>query len=262
MRILVSCWLLCLSFAAALARAGGGGGGGGGGHGGGSYSGSHSFGASGGGWHSSGSSGSGGDLSWLVLIALVLAAFIAYHWYSSNAIRARQEAAERLLATLAQEDSLWNLKRMTARVEEVFFKVQAAWTANNQDLARDCMSARLFKKHKGQTDNFLAQGRRNVLEAITLREVAIFSVSDHKHDARDSFSAQVSGAMVDYMVNRHGTIIAGNSNSTEDFTEIWKFTRVNNQWVLDQIIDSASLGAIERGVAYSHKMRQPGSANV
>lgn len=265
MQVYISCWLLLLFLSdttASLARAGGGGGGGGhGGGGGGGHGGS--FGGSFGG-HSYGGGGSGGSADsgiwFLVVLAFVI--FIVYHWQSTSALRAKQRAAEQLLASLAQQEACWNLKHLTDRVTEVFFKVQEAWTANNQEVARTCMSAQLYCKHKMQTDGFLALGRRNVLASISLQEIAIYSVSDHKNEARDTFSAQLSGSMIDYMVNKNGAVIAGTPSETETFTEIWKFVRANNQWVLDRISPSASPSAIERGVAYSHKVRRQAGASA
>jgi hypothetical protein len=236
-----------------LGRAGGGGG-----H---ASSSSHSYssashGYSGGGYgYSSGSSG--GDGSFVLLLALLGAVgLVAYLMRQNQQYKAelaeKFRAVKDLTKELSQADPLWNLRKMTIRVNKVFFRVQQAWTERNQELARDCMSDRIYRRHKALTDQMLADKTRNVLENIRLTGVLIYSVADYQDDTRDTFAAQLTGSMVDYTVSEAGGYpTAGNALVSESFCEVWYFVRQENQWVLDAIAPLATAAIIRKGSAYS-----------
>lgn len=191
-----------------------------------------------------GNSGGGGGI-----IALILAPFLLiYGLIISYLLNKKNKKAKQLLQQIAQEDPMWNHRRMKARIEEIYFKVQSAWMERNQDLAKDCMSDRIYLKHKLQTDEMLRNGRKNILAKVNLKDATIFSVSDFQNDDLDTFAAHISGSMIDYEVDDvTGTILSGDSSKIESFTEIWHFIRQNNQWVLDEIDQNASMGDIRKG---------------
>jgi hypothetical protein len=126
--------------------------------------------------------------------------------------------------------------RSRSRVERVYFKVQEAWTARNQDIAEDCMSDALYCRHKLQTDQMLKEGTRNVLESINLSDVTIVEVNDFSDNSKDQFWAYIEGSMVDYTVREStGEVISGYKDVSKSFHELWKFIRTKHGWVLDRI---------------------------
>lgn len=202
--------LLLFGVESALARAGGGGGG--------------------------SNSGGGG---WLSIIALpimpIYAAIITFQ------VRKKSQACKELLARLEKLDPAWDLDAIRRRVNEVFFKVQGAWVERDQTLAKNCMSQAIFNKHKMQTDQMIAQHRRNVLEDINLIETEIVDVQDFADNKRDRFWVYVKGEMRDFMADdRTRDIVSGNEEK-EKFTELWKFIRAGDTWVLDEIDQKVSL---------------------
>ena len=233
-----------------LGRAGGGGG---------HASSSHSYSSSHGSY--SGGAGSGGPavLLLLLVIVVVLVAVVAQNYQLKKSLSEKFAVVRDLTAELEQRDPLWNLQAMTTRVNEVFYKVQAAWTQRNQDLARDCMSEKLYRRHKAQTDQMLADKTRNVLENIQLVEVLIYSVADYHDDTRDTFAAQLTGSMIDYtMKEAHGYVTVGDRVNPQEFTEVWYFVRHNNQWLLDAIAPQATAEIIDHGRSYSESRADDG----
>lgn len=209
-------------------------------------------------------SGQGDNGPMVMLLLLVLVAVLVYVVVQNLQLKAelndRFAAVRALTAELEKRDPLWNLQTMTSRVNDVFFKVQAAWTQRNQDLARACMSDKLYRRHKAQTDQMLADKTRNVLENIQLVEVLIYSVADYHDDARDTFAAQLTGSMIDYTVKEaHGYVTVGERVNPEAFTEVWYFVRENNQWLLDAIAPQATAEIIGYGRSYSESWA--GSSN-
>lgn len=226
-----------------LGRAGGGGSG--------HASSSHSYSSSHGNY--SGQGDGGAVFLLLLLVAVAVLVYLAVqNQQLKSELNEKFTAVRNLTEELAKQDPLWNLQAMTSRVNEVFYKVQAAWTERNQELARDCMSDQLYHRHKAQTDQMLADKTRNVLENILLAEVLIYSVANYQDDARDTFAAQLTGSMIDYTVKEaQGYVTVGDRANSEEFTEVWFFVRQNNQWVLTEIAPLATAELIGHGRSYS-----------
>lgn len=235
--------LIGLAAGYCLGRAGGGGGGG-------HASGSHSYSS-----HGSYSSQGDGGAAFLLLALVVVGVFLYLAMQNhrlQTELSEKFAAVESLTDELSKTDPLWNLRTMTSRVNEVFFKVQAAWTERDQELARDCMSDKLYHRHKAITDKMLTDKRRNVLENIQLAEVLIYSVADYRDNTRDSFAARLTGSMIDYTVKEtQGYVTIGDRLNPEEFTEIWFFVRQNNQWLLNAIEPLATAEIISHGRSYS-----------
>ena len=221
-----------------------------------SYSSAHGYSSFGHGYSSGSSGGDGGVVVLLALLGAV--GLVAYLMRQNQQYKAelaeKFRAVKDLTTELSQADPLWNLRKMTNRVNKVFFRVQQAWTERNQELARDCMSDRLYRRHKAMTDQMLADKMRNVLENIQLTEVLIYSVADYQDDSRDTFAARLTGSMLDYTVREAGGYpTAGNSLVPESFCEVWYFVRQDNQWVLDAIAPLATAELIGQGRSYSER---------
>lgn len=193
-----------------------------------------------------GSSGGGGILT--TLLAFILAPFLLiYAAIVSVMLERKRNKAKRLLKQLESEDPLWNHRRMKARIEEIFLKVQKAWMERDQDIAKDFMSNRIYTKHKMQTDEMIENGRKNVLAKINLKEAMIISVADYNDDTKDSFSAHIKGSMIDYDVDdKTGNLLSGDKTKIETFKEIWHFIREGNKWVLDEIDQNVTIGDIRK----------------
>jgi hypothetical protein len=211
--VIIGALLWCAS-EVVLARAGGGGGGFGG-----------------------GSHGKGG--AWVNLIVLPI--MLIYSAIITLKVREKSLACKELLARLEKHDPVWDLDAIRRRVNEVFFKVQHAWMERDQNLAKDCMSKAIFDKHKRQTDELIADHRRNVLEDINLAETEIVDVEDFADNKRDRFWVYLKGSMKDFMADDRTRDIVAGKDTSEKFAELWKFTREGDTWVLDEIDQTVSL---------------------
>lgn len=188
----------------ALARAGGGGGGGG-----------------------------GGGIVGIILMPFIIIYSIILTWLVAR----KNRQSKKLLRELARHDQSWDMNRIKQRIETIYFKVQEAWMERDQDLAKEFMSERLYRKHKMQTDLMIKQGEQNVLERINLKKVTIVEVADFKDDSNDRIWVQIEGSMIDYVIDdKTRKLISGDRGKIEEFEELWKFTKdANNEWVLDEI---------------------------
>jgi hypothetical protein len=186
-----------------------------------------------------GGGGGHGRGGWVNLIVLPI--MLIYSAIITLKVREKSQDCKELLAKLQKLDPVWDLDAIRRRVSEVFFKVQEAWMERDQNRAKDCMSKTIFDKHKMQTDELIAQHRRNVLEDINLIETEIVDVEDFADNKRDRFWVYLKGSMKDFMADDRTRDIVSGKDSSEKFTELWKFTREGDTWVLDEIDQTVSL---------------------
>lgn len=231
--VLVVCTMILPAIA--LARAGGGGGGGGG-------------------------SGGGGDGGGGGLLVLILGPFLLiYSAFISFVVASKSRETRALLARLQEVDQTWDLARIQKRVELTYFKVQEAWTARDQDIAKDYLSPRLYELHKVQTDQMIRAGRQNMLDRINLKQARVIGVKDFVEDSNDRFWVHIEGSMIDYMIDdATGAVLSGSPDDPEAFTEIWSFVRGDVDWVLDEINQKAGLFQIDNVDCYTEA--SPGDA--
>jgi preprotein translocase subunit SecG len=201
-----------------------------------------------------GAEGGGGSLLMIILAFILAPFFFIYSLIMTFLWKRKGYKAEKLANKLSDADRMWHLRDIKARVETAFFKVQKAWMERNQDLASDCMTDRIYEKHKMQTDAFIESGTKNMLENINLLSIMITSVEDYQDNNRDSFSALIKGRMTDYHIKeKTKTVFRGDPNKTERFEEIWKFIRVNNAWLLDEIDQEANRDDLNYSRAYTQQ---------
>jgi hypothetical protein len=52
--------------------------------------------------------------------------------------------------------------------------------------------------------------------------------------------------MIDYTIDdTNNRLVSGDSTKAESFTELWKFVRIGNTWVLDEIDQNVSLSDLK-----------------
>lgn len=185
--------------------------------------------------------GGGGGRGGGGLVVILYPLLLVYAGIVTWLLRRKSREARAALA-LAARDKAWDPDELKARIEQVFFKVQNAWTLRNQDLARDCMSERLYRKHKLQTDQMIQDGTRNILECVNLSKATIVEIADFRDNAKDRLWACMEGSMIDYHIRLStGAVAKGSKDKPEDFRELWKFIRTPQGWVLDEIDQSVDL---------------------
>ena len=196
-------------------------------------------------WARAGGGGGGsGRGGWLSIIALPF--LIIYSAIVTHQVRKKSQACKELLARLEKLDPAWDIDAIRHRINEVFFKVQQAWMARDQSLAKDCMSDAIFQKHKLQTDHLIEEHHKNMLENINLAQVDIVDVEDFVDNRKDRFWAHLEGSMIDYTIDdTNNRVVSGDNTKAESFTELWKFVRSGNTWVLDEIDQKVSLSDLK-----------------
>jgi len=199
-----------------------------------------------------GGGGEGGGILGLILwpFILIYSAIISYLVYKKN------NQSKQLLQKLASLDNNWDLDNIKRQVEKVYFKVQESWMQRNQDIAKDFMSERLYEKHKLQTDQMISQNRKNILKQLNLKEAKIVEIADYEDDSKDRIWVHIKGSMIDYIVDdRTNKVISGDKFEVEKFSELWKFVRGANGWVLDEIDQKVQISDLVGFKSFSEELK-------
>jgi hypothetical protein len=189
---------------------------------------------------------------YMITLLVMLPAKVLYSFASDFLIESKKQEVAELLHRLGELDPLWCESHIYARIEATFFSVQNAWMERNQVLAREFMSDRLYKKHKTQTDAMIDAQRRNVLENVNLIHAKVIGVRQFSRNSYDNFYVHIRGSMIDYHISTEtGEIISGDPKIPEVFTEIWQFTRGDNDWYLNEIEQNPGLINVRQCVCKS-----------
>jgi len=180
----------------------------------------------------------GGGIAYIVLLPyLIVHSIIVTHL-----VIKKHKQCQDLMDKLKKINGIWDGDAIQGRIEEAYFKVQDAWTNRDQTIAQSYMSKRLFAKHKIQTDQMIADHKRNVLDRINLTEAKIIEVADYKDESKDKIWVYIKQSMIDYMIDDETkNVVSGDSSKPEVSAELWKFVRENKEWVLDEIDQNATI---------------------
>lgn len=198
-----------------------------------------------------GSSGGGGRRSNGLLDLIIYAGFAAWTGIMAYIVHLKNKKCKVLLEQLSKQDKTWDAIFLKTHIEETYFKVQQAWKARDQEIARQYMSDRLYHKHKLQTDEMIKEGLKPIMNCINLKSASIVEILDFEDDSNDRFCAHIVGSMVDYVIHeRTKELVSGNPDNAT-FKELWKFVRNGNSWVLDEIDQSVSASELLNMIAKS-----------
>lgn len=219
-----------IGYSTSLLRAGGGGSGGGGGGGGGS---SH---------HSSSRPRTAGEtvLGYILLPFAVFSSSIVFYLQITRWSR----RSKKLMKQMVKRDVAWKYKNISDSVSESFYAIQNAWTDMDMTLASEYMSDDLFEEFQSKLGWMEYRNEKNVLEDIKLLKALPVAVYDDTDNSRDYVWVYIKGRMVDYTVNTQTQQKISGKSSPASFVEFWQFTRRDDKWVLNKILQKNEMSMI------------------
>ncbi|MBV8281029.1 MAG: Tim44 domain-containing protein, partial [Candidatus Eremiobacteraeota bacterium] len=126
-------------------------------------------------------------------------------------------------AAIKTRDPGFDEKTFLDRAQTAFFKIQQAWMARNQDLARDVMSDALYQRHKMQTDQLLAAHQTDMLENIVIGHAKVVQVTPGP--PYDTIVVAITASMSDYTIDDNTKQVVDGQRTPTTFTEFWSFIR-------------------------------------
>jgi predicted lipid-binding transport protein (Tim44 family) len=137
------------------------------------------------------------------------------------------------LRHIREMDPSFNEKDFKDLSEDIFFKIQAAWTKRDLSNVRQLLSQEMFNVFQQDVNRMLAEKQINRLENIAVREVEIVEAGQKRGE--EFVTARFYANLLDYTADdKTGQIISGSSSAPVKFVEYWTFSRNvgEKNWVL------------------------------
>lgn len=138
-------------------------------------------------------------------------------------------------------DPSFNEKNFKDLAEDIFFKIQGAWTRRDLSGVRRLLTQEMLGIFGRDLDELIAKKQMNKLENIAVREVEIVEAGQERGE--DFISVRIYANLLDYVVDeKSGQVVSGSSSDPVKFVEYWTFTRSvgEKNWVLAGIAQDES----------------------
>ncbi len=160
-----------------------------------------------------------GQVDWVVA-DVQPAAFVGFGADPLLGIAAPTPAAG--IASLIATDAAFKWETFAARVTTGFQTLQSAWCDQNLEAGRGFLSPGAYFAWRAQLETLAAEGRRNVMENLTVRAIQPVRVIHGR--VYDDLTVRIVAESSDYEVDPTGKIVFGD-RSVRPFAEEWTFQR-------------------------------------
>lgn len=139
------------------------------------------------------------------------------------------------LNTVRHHDPGFDPEGFKEFAQDVFFKVQAAWTRRDIAVMKQYLGAQLLGEYEQHFADLKAKGQENRLENIAVRKVDIVDMGEM--NGEPFVIIQFRANLLDYTVDEAtGKVIEGNSSEPVKFLERWAFSKSgSSDWKLEGI---------------------------
>ena len=117
--------------------------------------------------------------------------------------------------------------------EDIFFKIQGAWTKRDLSSVRNLLTSEMFNVFQQDVNKLLAEKKINRLENIAVRQVEIVEAGQDRGE--EFITVKFYANLLDYVTDETtGRVISGSTSDPVKFIEYWTFSRNVGQtnWVL------------------------------
>ena len=182
----------------------------------------------------SGGSAAGRGIGAIIsLITLVLTLYFINH---------KNKKAKKEIAISNNEDTFWNYDEMIQLANDLFYKMQDAWSQRNIDLVKDSITENLYKKYMKELHWMILKREQNIVEDIEIKKLKIIGNEDYLDNELDRFTVYISGKMIDYSISdKTLEIITNKTKERVAFSDLYYFIRHDNKWLLDKIDNQVDL---------------------
>ncbi|EFK10764.1 Tim44-like domain protein [delta proteobacterium NaphS2] len=140
------------------------------------------------------------------------------------------------LDTVRHYDPGFDPENFKEFAQDVFFKVQAAWTRRDISVMKQHLGTQLLGEYEQHFADLRAKGQENRLENIAVRSVDIVDMGEM--GGEPFVIVQFRANLLDYTVDEAtGQVLEGSSSEPVKFEERWAFSRSpgSSQWKLEGI---------------------------
>ncbi len=137
---------------------------------------------------------------------------------------------------LRSSDPAFNEERLKEELQDLFFRVQAAWTNRSVKGIEDKITGQMNEFFTTEFESMKERGIIDYLENIAVRKVEPTEV--WQETDKDYVTVLFTASLLDYTVDeKTGTVISGDKMNPVKFLEFWTFCRDigTRQWKLSAI---------------------------
>lgn len=144
--------------------------------------------------------------------------------------------SKKMMKQMRQSDNAWKYKDISRTATDCFFAVQTAWSDMDMTPASQYMSEELFDSFQTKLNWMKYRKEKNILKNIQLINVLPVAVHDDSDNSRDFIWFYIKGRMVDYIIDTETQLKVSGNTAPVSFVEFWQFTRKDDNWVLNKIL--------------------------
>jgi predicted lipid-binding transport protein (Tim44 family) len=148
----------------------------------------------------------------------------------------QEDNLTRGLRQIREMDSSFDEGKFRETAEDIFFKVQGAWTRRDLSSVRPLLSGQMLTGLQADANQLLARKEINRLENIAVRQVEIVD-ADQDH-GEEYITVKLTASLLDYTVDDSTEkVVSGSPSDPVKFCEFWTFSRKvgDKDWVLSGI---------------------------
>jgi len=149
--------------------------------------------------------------------------------------------SEWILKKSIRNDAIWDIENLKSHTRESIRRLNDS--IQNKDLSKvsDLLTTELFDELNSGVLELTKKGEKNILRCNNIRVLEIIGCEDYKNNSFDKYVAYIQGYMLDYTISETtGEIIKNKKRQVWKFSHTYHFIRVENQWKLEKINNSAS----------------------
>lgn len=133
---------------------------------------------------------------------------------------------QNVVPRIQQNDTYFSEEKFKTWVNEVFIKLQAAWTARDWSGIRPFESEELFSLHKSQLQQYIDMNRINVIERVSVRSTELINYS--ADGDKELLVVNLQATMKDYIVDANTkAVLEGDPNRYWEMKYYLTFMRKN-----------------------------------
>jgi predicted lipid-binding transport protein (Tim44 family) len=148
----------------------------------------------------------------------------------------QEDNLTRGLRQIREMDPSFDEARFRESAEDLFFRIQGAWTRRDLTSVRPILSGQMLTGLQADVNQLLARKEINRLENIAVRQVEIVD-ADQDH-GEEYITVKLTASLLDYTVDDSTEkVVAGSASDPVKFCEFWTFSRRvgDKDWMLSGI---------------------------
>lgn len=127
------------------------------------------------------------------------------------------------LSRIRQFDPSFDEARFREEAQDVFFRVQGAWTRRDLGSVEGLLADEVRRALQADLDELRRRGELNRLENIAVREARVVEASQEQ--GQDAVTVRFLASLLDYTTDEAGRLKEGSDRDPVKFEEYWTFGR-------------------------------------